>query len=349
MDWQTGQVLYAKEAMARRPPASTTKVLTAILALERGRLTDQVRVSRRAAGTPGSSMYLQAGEVYTLHDLLKGLLVRSGNDAAVAIAEHIAGSVEAFAQLMNARARELGATRSHFVNPHGLHKPGHYSTAYDLALLTRYALRYPVFAELVRQREVAVGSGPTARVLSNTNRLLWSFQGADGVKTGTTSAAGECLISSATRADPETDLEWKLIVVVLDADARWQDSMRLLDWGFQNHRLVRLAGPGEGLVELQVWGGREPRVMAAAGDFVAAVVPRQAEGVPELAFHLPAEVPAPVQPGQRLGTVQVRWEGRVQREVPLVAVTGVPRATWSTWVVRPLLPWLRWLGRHGWL
>lgn len=349
MDWQTGQVLHAREALTRRPPASTTKILTALIALERGRLSDRVTISRRAAATPGSSMSLRAGEVYTLHDLLRGLLLRSGNDAAVAIAEHIAGSVEAFAALMNERARELGARQSRFLNPHGLHQPGHYSTAYDLAVITRHALAHPVFAELVRQREALVGEGAGARVLSNTNRLLWHLPGADGVKTGTTSAAGECLVASATRPDPETGVEQKLIAVVLDADARWEDSAQLLNWGFEHFRLVPLAQPGDGLWEVPVRGGREPRIRVAPAAPLAVVVPRSLAGAPVLTFRLPPAAPAPVHPGTPLGTVEVAWGEWVLHQVPLVAAEEVAGAGWATWLVRPALPWLRWLGRQGWV
>nr|PZN45218.1 MAG: D-alanyl-D-alanine carboxypeptidase [Bacillota bacterium] len=349
MDWQTGQVLHAREALAPRPPASTTKILTALIALERGRLSDRVTISRRAAATPGSSMSLRAGEVYTLHDLLRGLLLRSGNDAAVAIAEHIAGSVEAFAALMNERARELGARQSRFLNPHGLHQPGHYSTAYDLALIARHALAHPVFADLVRQREALVGEGARTRVLSNTNRLLWHLPGADGVKTGTTSAAGECLVASATRPDPETGLEQKLIAVVLDADARWEDSAELLNWGFEHFRLVPVASPGDGLWEVPVRGGREPRIRVAPAAPLAVVVPRSLAGEPVLTLRLPPAAPAPVRPGTPLGTAEVAWGDWVLHQVPLVAAEEVVGAGWATWLVRPALPWLRWLGRQGWV
>lgn len=343
MDWETGQILYEKNALQKRPPASTTKVLTAILALERARLDDLVTISSRAARVPGSSMHVRAGETYTLRELLYGLLLHSGNDAAVAIAEHVAGSVEAFAQLMNEKARAIGARSSHFLNPHGLHQPGHYSTAYDLALITRYALENPVFAEVVRQRSAEVLVGEEVRSLRNTNRLLWMYEGADGVKTGTTSAAGACLIASATQSDPESFLPQKLVTVVLDADGRWRDSIRLLEWGFANFRLARVARAGEVVGYLPVTGGLDPWVPVVPRRDLAAVVPRSAVGGLSVRVDLPPRVRAPVAAGQVLGRATVLRPDQGQgREVALVAGQPVGRATWATYLARALLPWLRW-------
>ncbi|BDG59446.1 D-alanyl-D-alanine carboxypeptidase family protein [Caldinitratiruptor microaerophilus] len=343
MDWETGQVLYEKNATQKRPPASTTKVLTAILALERARLDDVVTISSRAARVPGSSMYVRAGETYTLQELLYGLLLHSGNDAAVAIAEHVAGSVEAFAQLMNEKARAIGARSSHFLNPHGLHQPGHYSTAYDLALITRYALENPVFAEIVRQRHAEILVGEETRALRNTNRLLWMYEGADGVKTGTTSAAGACLIASATQSDPDSFLPQKLVTVVLDADGRWRDSIRLLEWGFTNFRLARVARAGEVIGYLPVAGGLDPWVPIVPRRDLAAAVPRAERGRLSVRVDLPPRIRAPVAAGQVLGRATVLPPGpSAGRPVDLVAGQPVGRATWATYLARALLPWLRW-------
>lgn len=350
MDAKTGQVLHEKNGFTARPPASTTKVLTALVALEQGKLDAQVEISPRAAHTEGSSMYLRAGERYTLRELLYGLLLNSGNDAAVAIAEHLAGSVEAFAGVMNARARAAGAKHSHFVNPHGLNHPDHYSTAHDLALITRAAFNQPVFAEIVRQREAELllsQAGRTLR-LHNTNRLLGLFEGADGVKTGTTSAAGACLISSATRSG-ETGTEQKLIAVVLNADARWRDSIRLLEWGYTTFHLVEWAAPGEVVTRVLVRGGQEPTVALAAGGYLAAVLARGVAPAAVLEWDLSAVMAAPVQLGQVIGTARVRVGSSVQTSVPLVAAKAVRPATWSTRVLSPWLELIEWLGRRGWL
>ncbi|MCE5286252.1 MAG: D-alanyl-D-alanine carboxypeptidase, partial [Pelosinus sp.] len=219
LDAKTGQILYNKNMNARLAPASTTKILTAIIAIESGRLDDTVKISARSAGTGGSSMHLYAGQLITLRELVTGLLLRSGNDAAVAIAEYLAGSTDEFVNIMNQKAHLIGAYNSQFKNPNGLSAAGHYSTAFDLACLARYALLDPTFAAIVNTKETTIewldrrGHG-TDKALRNTNKLLWMLADADGVKTGTTGEAGPCLVSSATRGNQ------KLIAVVLHDHAR---------------------------------------------------------------------------------------------------------------------------------
>jgi Penicillin-binding protein 5, C-terminal domain./D-alanyl-D-alanine carboxypeptidase. len=334
LDAATGDVLWAHNAHARLHPASTTKVLTGLIALERGDLNAKVRISRRAATTPGSSMYLREGEVHTLHDLVYGLLLRSGNDAAVAIAEAIAGSVEDFAELMNERARRLGARNSHFVNPHGLTHPEHLSTAYDLAVITRAALQNPLFAEIVATpvKELTYEELGRKVVLYNTNRLLTWLEGADGVKTGTTDAAGACLISSATRG------EQKLIAVVLGASNRWRESAALLEWGFRNFQVARLGRAGEVLVHLPVKGGKRRSVPISFGRELAVVLPQPAEP-PRMEVDLAASVPAPVRAGQVVGRARVATPGESggERWVELVAAQSVPAASWLDRVLQVLV------------
>jgi D-alanyl-D-alanine carboxypeptidase (penicillin-binding protein 5/6) len=339
MDWHTGEVLYVKNACNRRDPASTTKVLTAIIALERGTLSDQVTVSRRAAFTPGSSMYLGQGQVHSLHDLLHGLLLRSGNDAATAIAEHIAGSVEAFAGLMNAKASEIGARNSHFVNPHGLTHAQHFSTAYDLAVIARYALQNDTFRQIVGLREAPLTYESMNRdvVLHNTNRLLWRMDGVDGVKTGTTSAAGACLIASATRD------EQKLISVVLHDGNRWSDSARLLEWGFTRYQLAVLGREGEVLLSRQVAGGKPEMMPIALGDDVALVAPRVGAAIPGMEVEVQRRIVAPVKKGQTVGQVTVREHGRLKAQVPLVAAQDVARRNLLDNIIRGLKPLIRWM------
>jgi len=180
--------IYEKNAFTKKPMASTTKVMTAIIAIENNELNDIVKVSKKAANTGGSSVHLKQGQEIKLEELLYGLMIASGNDAAVAIAEHTAGSVEEFAKLMNAKAIELGAFNTNFVTPHGLDADGHYSTAYDMAIITRYALKNPTIAKLVStQSKYMTFLDGTGRSLNNTNALLSSYAGANGVKTGITS------------------------------------------------------------------------------------------------------------------------------------------------------------------
>lgn len=333
LDWQTGELLYARNAHQPRDPASTTKVLTALIALERGDMDDLVKVSRRAARTPGSSMYIKEGEVYSLHDLLHGLLLRSGNDAAAAIAEHLSGSVEEFAKVMTQRARELGARNSRFANPHGLTHPQHVSTAYDLAVITRAALQNPTFRAIVSQPVVPITYEQLGReqTLYNTNKLLGWLQGADGVKTGTTAAAGACLIASATRE------EQKLIAVVLHASNRWREAAELLEWGFRNFQVARLGRQGEVVRRIGVDRGKREYVPVALDGDLAMVVPRTGGQVPPIQLDLQERVAAPVQQGQRLGTATISLSDGRDVRVPLVASESIPEATWLDLIYRFLV------------
>ncbi len=343
IDWNTGRMLYAKEAGRPRPMASTTKIMTGLLILERGNLSDVVSVSRRAAATPGSSMPLRAGERLSLERILYGILMRSGNDASVAAAEHIAGSEAAFVAAMNARARALGAYNTQFRNPHGLTALGHYSTAYDLALIARAALSNPVFADIVATREKLFVTPEEERqvTLRNTNRLLWSFEGADGVKTGTTSAAGKCLVASATRGDE------KLIAVVLHSSDRWGDAARLLSYGFDHHRLVRLAAAGEVVRTVRVLGGLSPRtVVVAAGNYAAALNDEEMARS-RVEWDLPETLRAPVDAGEPVGEVRVYVDQEIREAYPLVARDENPRRTPLRLFLRGFLPLLRWLAGLG--
>lgn len=337
LDWQTGELLYGRNAHSRRDPASTTKVLTALLALERGRLDDLVKVSRRAGRTPGSSMYIKEGDVYSLHDLLYGLLLRSGNDAAAAIAEHLSGSVEEFAKLMTRRAKELGAKNSHFANPHGLTHPQHFSTAYDLAIITRAALTHPTFREIVAKTSSPITYEQLGReaTLYNTNKLLGLLEGADGVKTGTTAAAGPCLIASATRG------EQKLIAVVLHAGNRWREAADLLEWGFRNFQVARLGQEGEVLRTLPVQNGKWEHVGVALQEDLSLVLPRTGGQVPEIQVDLQTQVVAPVRKGQPLGKAIIALADGRDLQVPLVAAEAIPEATWVDRIYRLLVSLLQ--------
>ena len=222
VDGATGRVIYEKDADSRSLIASTTKIMTALIICEQCNVLDRMRIPKEAVGIEGSSMYLREGEVLTLQELLYGLMLHSGNDAAVALAIYCGGTVEGFAQLMNDKARVLGLTGTHFENPNGLDSPAHYSTAADLATLTAYAMKNPIFAKTVSAKNVTLG----ARSLRNHNKLLWRVEGADGVKTGFTKAAGRILVSSATRNDR------RLVAVTINAPDDWNDHASLLEAGF---------------------------------------------------------------------------------------------------------------------
>ena len=231
MDVATGNVLFNKQANKRRPPASTTKIMTAILGMELGRPDEVVTVSQKAADVGEATLHLDPGEKITLYELITGALVRSGNDACVAIAEQISGSEEQFVKLMNRKALALGAENTHFENTNGLPRKEHYSTAYDLALMARHGLEIPQFASITRQKETKIHflKPDVFMDLRNTNKLLWNYPYADGVKTGTTTAAGKCLVASATKEGRQ------LLVVVLNAPDRFGDAKKLLEWGFDKN------------------------------------------------------------------------------------------------------------------
>lgn len=335
MDWKTGTIIYEKTAFQRVHPASTTKILTAIVALEQGRLDDLVTVSRRAAYTEGSSMGIAPGQVYRLEELLWGLLLRSGNDAAVAIAEHVGGSVEGFAGLMNKKAREIGAYSTTFRNPHGLTEPGHLTTAYDLALVTRYALMNRRFAEMVATRQKVLGFDGHSMTFNNTNLLLWMFEGADGVKTGTTNAAGACLVSSATRRN------WRLVGVVLGSyrgSGRYDDTSRLLQWGFENFNLVDLAQEGQVLMNVPVMGGMKASVGIRALRDISVVVPRGDEAKAGIEILREPAVRAPISEGQVLGTALIWYDNQIRSQVYLVAASDVEERTWLRLSLKNFLP-----------
>ncbi len=231
-DAASGQVLYSHNADVPRPPASTTKIMTALLVLERGTLTETVHVPTHIQ-VSGTTAGLIPGETLTLEELLYGLLLPSGNDAALVLAQHISGSEEAFVAAMNARATELGLTHTHFANPHGLDAPGHQASAADLLVLTREAFRHPTFARIVATPAYSV----RRHMWENRNQLLRQYAGADGVKTGTTAEAGECLIAAATHRGH------RLIAVILGSNNRYADATALLDYGFAHYTWVRFDLP----------------------------------------------------------------------------------------------------------
>jgi D-alanyl-D-alanine carboxypeptidase (penicillin-binding protein 5/6) len=241
IDVESGRLLYNSNGDKPMKIASLTKIMTAIVAIEHGKLSDMVKTSVRAAGREGSSIYLKKGEEMSLQNLLYGLMLRSGNDAATAIAEHVGGSEEGFVHMMNEKAQMLGLTNTQFMNPHGLDVEGHYSTANDLAKLTAYALKNPIFKTIVKTK-VKTAPNPNDKwdySWKNKNRMLTMYEGADGVKTGYTKQALRCLVSSATRNGQQ------LAVVTLNDGDDWLDHQKLLDWGFNNYPLSEVTHKGQ--------------------------------------------------------------------------------------------------------
>lgn len=337
MDFETGTVLYEKNAFVKRPMASTTKIMTAILAIENCPLDAWVPISGRAAGMGGSTMGLRAGSNVRMEDLLYGLMLCSGNDAAVAIAEYCAGSVEEFTRMMNEKAREIGAFETSFANPHGLDAEGHYTTAYDLAKITRYALQNPVFNMIVKTREYYF----ECRTLTNTNEMLDLYEGADGVKTGYTGLAGRCLVTSATRDN------MRLISIVLFCDSkslRSQSSMKILDYAFENFRHAKLLERGSIMGQVPVKRARDAETIPAgvAGD-VEAIIRKYEEDMLSTRVSLPTELMAPVRKGTILGTVSVYKGGEIIAESPLIAMRSVERKEFYDYLGQVIDNWVHFM------
>jgi serine-type D-Ala-D-Ala carboxypeptidase (penicillin-binding protein 5/6) len=321
LDQATGRILYSKNAHELLPNASTTKIMTAILAIESGRLADKVVVSEFASLVEGSSVNLEAGEEKTLEELVYGLILRSGNDAAVAIAEHLAGSVEKFAERMTRRARELGAAQTRFLNPHGLHEEDHITTAYDLALIAAHAMSLPEFREISATESVKISwpGRPYDRVLRNQNKLLGMYDGADGIKTGWTTPAGRCFVGSAAREG------WRLVTVVLNAPQMWEDTMALMDFGYEHYRWEAVIQNGQPLKTAEVAGGTAERVTLSAARELR--LPLKGNEAELLRYHFVVREPlrAPLRAGQPVGEIQVFFGAQQVGEVPLLAARDVAR------------------------
>lgn len=322
MDAATGRVLYEKNADAQSLIASTTKIMTALVVCEQCNVLDRMRIPKEAVGIEGSSMYLQEGEILTIQELLYGLMLHSGNDAAVALAIYCGGTVEGFAELMNDKAHQLGMKDSHFENPNGLDAPGHYSTARDLAILASYAMENPIFYKTVSTKNVTIGQ----RYLHNHNKLLWQVEGADGIKTGYTRAAGRILVSSATRDSR------RLIAVTINAPDDWHDHAALLNQGFSGFAHCRVVSRGEIVGFVEIAGGQNGNVqLLADGDFDYALSPEEKT---TLRIPGPGFVYAPVAEGADAGFAYVCIDGKPVGKVPLVygeTVEMVPQEDKGFW------------------
>ena len=337
MEKTTGQILYARNEHDALPPASVTKIMTVLLtmeAIDSGRiaLDDMVTVSAYAAGMGGSQVFLAEGEQMSVDDLLKAVCVSSGNDAAVALAEYVAGVTELFVEQMNNRARELGMNDTHFVNCTGLTAEGHVTSAHDIALMSReLLLHHPEVRNYTTIWMDTLRSGTFG--LSNTNKLIRFYDGATGLKTGFTQEAGYCISATAERDGME------LIAVIMKgntSDSRNADAKTLLNYGFSTYALVDVQ-PEEPLPVL-------PVVLGTA-DTVSAVLPEEGRtllleksqtGGLAQTVELPETVAAPVCAGDRLGTLTVSREGTVALAIPIVAGETVERLTWSETVTRML-------------
>ena len=317
----TGKIIYGKNTEERRYPASTTKIMTLITALEQGNLEDVLTVSTNAANTEGSSIYLEAGERLKMVDMLYGVMLLSGNDATVAVAEHISGSTEKFAQLMTNKAHAIGAVHTNFTNPNGLPNPNHYTTAHDLAIITAYGYQNPLFRQIVgtKHKTIPWNNKGYDRDLYNENKLLWMYNGAIGVKTGYTEVAGPCLVSSATRNNVQ------LIAVILDAEQMWEDSKALLDFGFSKLRSIELFEQGEVLKTSRVVAGKSDSVkLAAVSDLFIPVSDGDRDQF-RVVIEGPDRIEAPIEAGQKLGVVRVLYQRTEIGKIDLIATENIER------------------------
>ena len=329
IDQYSGRILLEHNADTPLPMASTTKVMTALLAIERGNLDAPVTAGRNAFGVPGTSIYLSQGETLTLEQMLYGLMLASGNDAAVAIAEHIGGTVEDFCRLMTARAAELGCTNTVFLTPHGLPCEGHCTTARDLALIAREAMTHDIFRQIVSTTRAKIpwDGRDYDRVLNNKNRLLTTYEGATGIKTGYTRKAGRCLVFGAEREG------MAVIGVVLNCPDWFGEAARLMDEAFARWDAMTLLSAGEHLRAIPVEGSGGASVDAVLTADLTALVPENA--LPQVEIDLPSSVAAPVRSGDALGTVRMVYQGETLCEVTLVAAANVRRddfpARWESY------------------
>jgi D-alanyl-D-alanine carboxypeptidase (penicillin-binding protein 5/6) len=325
----TGRILYTKNEHTKMYPASTTKLWTAIIALEKGNLEDIVTIGKNPTLTEGSRIYLNEGEKYTLEELLYALMLASANDAAIAIAEHISGSVESFAQLMNQRAAEIGCQNTHFNNPNGLPDPEHYTTAYDLALMARYAMGNQNFRNLVSTQSKTISYPKEENVdrpLYNGNRLLRQYPGADGVKTGYTVIAGQCLVGSATKDGQ------RLIGVVLKSQGVniWTDVTGLLDYGFANYLTEQVVPKDKLIDELQVKYGVPVKVVTEK-DFFYSILNNASEQ-PEITVKWSSpELKAPLEKGAIVGNLIFTLKGEEIGSVNLITESEISRKITTYW------------------
>ncbi len=302
------RILFEKNSSEQVPNASTTKILTAIVAYENGNVDDIVTVSKNAANTGGSKVNFKENDKITLNDLLYGMLLRSGNDAAVAIAEHIGGDVETFCNMLNEKAKKIGAINTNFTSPHGLDEDNHYSTAYDLVIIADYALSIPYIANIVRCKTAQIKINGIERGISNTNEMLSCYDGADGVKTGYTGDAGRCLVTSATRDGRQ------LISVVLGCNTKKQrttESIKLLNYGFQSFEIVDLTKDMKKDFLIEIYKSKENTYkIFVEENCLYPLLPEEIEKV-EYVYNFNLNLEAPIRLGEKCGKITIKLDNDV--------------------------------------
>ncbi len=317
LEWDSKDTVFEKNANVKMSMASTTKIMTAIVVIENAQLEKKVTITSQMVGIEGSSIYLKEGETLTIEELLYALLLESANDAAVALAISVSGSVCDFVDMMNKKAQELELSSTHFTNPHGLDNEEHYTTAKELALLAHYAMNNPVFYDIVSTYKKVIPLGDDgSRVLINHNKLLRSYDGATGVKTGFTKKSGRCLVSCA-----EVD-GVRIIAVTLNAPSDWDDHKKMLNLGFEQYENVKLADIGNYNISLNVINGNKSFVTASNLDSVNITLKR--ENV-DISAHLEANrmISAPIKQGDCVGKIIFKNNGEEICSLDLYALESV--------------------------
>jgi D-alanyl-D-alanine carboxypeptidase (penicillin-binding protein 5/6) len=323
---KTGRELWTKNERTPLAMASTTKIMTCILAIESGKIYDTVTVSKRAAMAPKVKMQLSAGEKITLEYLLYALMLQSSNDAAVAIAEHIGGSVEKFCEQMTLKAREIGASNTVFETPNGLDAGDHHSTAYDLAVITRYALSNEYFMQLINTENITFNSDKRQYNVNNKNRLLREFDGANGVKTGFTGKAGQCFVGAAKRGDMQ------LISVVLASgwgergkEQKWKDTKKLLNYGFDNYKYETMIDAGEDVGVIFIERSKTDKISLRYAESVRQPLTADERDSVYIDAQFANLMRAPVMKDQKVGTAKIFVKGQLFKEVDILANTSAER------------------------
>lgn len=300
IDIESGRILYQKNMNLKLPMASTTKVLTALVAIENGKLENPVKINKTATNIEGSSIYLKEGEIIKLKDLLYGLMLCSGNDAACAIAEHIGGNIVNFVKMMNKKAADIGAVNSHFTNPHGLHNADHYTTAYDLALISRKAMLNSNFKKIVGTKLwVAEREGNGYKYFYNKNKVLTQYNGGTGIKIGYTKKSGRCLVASGKRGDME------VICVVLNAPDWFNDSYRLMDFVFSKYKPIKIIDQNQIFKSINIKNGVKDETKIIAGKEVILPLSDAEKDEVYISYSLEDKLTAPVRRKQKVGTAQI--------------------------------------------
>ncbi len=304
IDMNSQRILYAKNENEKLPFASTTKIMTAIVAIEMCDLQEVVKIDDRSIGTEGSSIYLQKGEELTLSDLLYGLMLHSGNDAAEAIAYHISGSIENFTALMNYKAKLIGAHNTNFMNPHGLPNELHYTTAADLAHICIYAMQNDIFRQIVATKNMTIITNGTgiSRNLVNKNKLLYSYEGANGIKTGYTDLAGRCLCGAAEQNGIQ------LISVVLNSEDIYGDTQKLFDYYFENYSEHTFMKKGEYVLSIPIENSYKKIYRVYLPEDISAAVKEEELQTVQIKYNFIKQIDAPMQKGDKIGEIEIIFD-----------------------------------------